>query len=100
MYRFFFKIKFCRGVYKETSYKEGPLCSLAGRLCIDDLSNEDFGCQVSCEGLYGDVTKHDVVQSEQYKKIEEEYRNYRKIYFKNIQFNSSAPNFYGKYWAN
>ena len=53
---------------------------------MDNLSREDFGCQVSCEGLYADVTKHDVVQNEQYKKIEEEYRNYRKMYFKNIQY--------------
>ena len=78
-------------------FQEGPLCSPEGRLCIDNISKENFGCQISCEGLYADVTKYDVVENEQYKKIEEEYLNYKKRYFKNIQFNGSAPHSYGKH---
>ena len=77
--------------------QNGPHCSPEGRLCIDNSSNEDFGCQVSCEGLYADVTKHDVAQNEQYKKIKEEYLSYKRSYVKNIRFNGSAPWLYGNY---
>ena len=59
--------------------------------------NEDFGCQVSCEGLYADVTKHDVANNEQFLKIKEGYLSFKRNYVKNFRFNGSAPGFYGMY---
>ena len=45
--------------------------------------NEDFGCQVSCEGLYADVTKHDVANNEQFMKIKEGYLSFKRNYVEN-----------------
>ena len=72
------------------SLQEGPLCSPEGRACIEGSSEDTFGCQISCEGLYADVWRIDAVKNEQYNKIVEEYLNYKKIYIRNVLFNASG----------
>ena len=42
-------------------------------------------------GLYADVSRHDVVQNDQYEKIKEEYVRFKRSRVKNLRFNGSAP---------
>ena len=79
-------------------FKDGPLCSPEGRDCIESSSEETFGCQISCEGLYADVGRVNVVKNEQYNKIVKEYLNYKKIQIHNVRFNASADsNFFSEF---
>ena len=72
------------------SLQEGPLCSPEGRDCIESSSEETFGCQVPCEGLYADVSKIEVPENSKYNRIIEEYLNFKRSYVNNVQFNASA----------
>ena len=81
-----------------SSFKDGPLCSPEGRDCIESSSEETFGCQVPCQGLYADVSKIEVPENSKYSRIVEEYLNFKRNYVNNVRFNASANStFFSEY---
>ena len=73
------------------SFQEGVLCSPEGRECIEEAeATSTRGCGKPCEGIYADVDKLDEdIESNDYDSLIAKYREYKRLFVKNIGFNGS-----------
>ena len=93
-------LRMLQNTFKSLFQEGRPLCSPEGRDCIATYSEETFGCQVPCEGLYADVSKFEVVENFQYNRIIEEYLSYKRKYVNKVRFNGSASSsFFSEYFC-
>ena len=79
------------------------ICSPNETLCFTPLRKKDFGCRVSCTGLFADVVHIEgnlddatkdgatILDSEVFSELIADYQVYKRNFVRNIKFNATSP---------
>ena len=80
------------------------ICNPNDTLCFTPLKKKDFGCRVSCTGLFADVSHIEgnpdeitkdgatTLDSEVFSQLRKDYQAYKGKFVQNIKFNAKSPN--------
>ena len=61
--------------------------------CQERVATQKFGCKVSCTGLYTEISfKEEKKDEKKISGLVEAYKQYKKIFGKDVEFNASQDN--------
>ena len=80
------------------------ICTPNETVCATEIKKDDFGCRVSCTGLYAGVTFSEgnpedatkdgalIQDSKVFSQLIKDYKAYKSTFLTNVKFNSTSPN--------
>ena len=90
--------------FNENSRFQDPyICSSNETLCFTSMRKRDFGCLVSCTGLFADISHIEgnpdevttdgatTLDSELFSELIKDYQGYKSKFVRNIKFNATSP---------